>query len=65
MMARIEARARAAAGRAVDARLRDIATALDALPGVQARVEGEAVVARGRGLLRRWLTDADVREAGR
>jgi hypothetical protein len=50
--------ARAAAGRAA------IVAALgDA--GVEAGIEGEDVVAAGRGLRGRWLRDLALREAGR
>ncbi|WP_448658907.1 hypothetical protein ACPVPU_00280 [Sphingomonas sp. CJ99] len=65
MMARLEARGRALVEDRVRARRERIAAGLEAVPGVRASVEGDAVVARGRGLLRRWLTEADVREAGR
>lgn len=33
--------------------------------GVDAQVEGEAVRLSGRGLLRRWMNDLGLREAGR
>ncbi|MEA3388983.1 hypothetical protein [Sphingobium sp. CCH11-B1] len=41
-----------------------IAEAMRAL-GVEAEVEGEAVRARGAGLLARWMRDLGLREAGR
>lgn len=44
---------------------RAIADEADALPGVRASVEGEAVVLEGRGLLDRWLRDASLRNIGR
>ena len=37
----------------------------EALPGVRASVEGEAVVLEGRKLLDRWLRDASLRNIGR
>ncbi len=33
--------------------------------GVDAEVEGEAVRLSGRGLMRRWMTDARLRDLGR
>lgn len=33
--------------------------------GVDAQVEGEVVRLSGRGLLRRWMSDIGLREAGR
>ena len=44
---------------------RAIADEADALPGVHASVEDEAVVLEGRGLLDRWLRDASLRNIGR
>lgn len=44
---------------------RAIADEADALPGVRASVEDEAVVLEGRGLLDRWLRDASLRNIGR
>lgn len=56
----------AAAGEARAARRRQaIAEEADALGGVRARVEGEAVVIEGRGLLDRWIRDANLRNIGR
>lgn len=65
MMAGLAARGSALAERTAVARREEVAAALDALPGVRASVEGAAVVATGRGLIRRRLTQVDVREAGR
>lgn len=47
------------------ARLRDRVVAALADAGVEARIEGEAVRASGRGLLARWARDLALREAGR
>jgi hypothetical protein len=44
---------------------RTIADEAEALPGVRASVEGEAVVLEGRKLLDRWLRDASLRNIGR
>lgn len=46
-------------------RRRGIADEAEALPGVRASVEGEAVVLEGRRLLDRWLRDASLRNLGR
>ena len=42
-----------------------IAEEAGALGGVRARVEGEVVVIEGRGLLDRWIRDANLRNIGR
>lgn len=42
-----------------------IAVRADAIPGVRAGIEGDAVVLEGRGLLERWLCDAEIRDVGR
>ena len=56
----------AAAGEERAARRRQaIAEEADALGGVRARVEGDAVVIEGRGLLDRWIRDANLRNIGR
>ena len=58
----------AALARLVEARAarrrREIAEAMLAAGVEDARVEGEAVLLSGRGLLRRWLSDLALREAG-
>ena len=41
-----------------------VAEAMLAAGVEDARVEGEAVLLSGRGLLRRWLSDLALREAG-
>lgn len=45
-------------------RREEVAAAMRA-SGIEARVEGEAVRLTGWGLLRRWLSDLALREAGR
>lgn len=42
-----------------------IAARAETLPGVRAGIEGEAVILEGRGLLERWLRDAEIRDVGR
>lgn len=42
-----------------------IAEEAGALGGVRARVEGEVVVIEGRGLLDRWIRNANLRNIGR
>tara|TARA_R110000782_G_scaffold117364_4_gene207687 strand:- start:1812 stop:2039 length:228 start_codon:yes stop_codon:yes gene_type:complete len=49
----------------VERKRREVADEADALPGVSAHVEGDAVVLEGRGLLDRWLRDASLRNIGR
>jgi len=49
----------------VESKRQAIAGEADALPGVSAQVEGDAVVLEGRGLLDRWLRDASLRNIGR
>lgn len=46
-------------------RRRAVVEAMLAAGVEEARVEGDAVRLSGRGLLRRWLGDLDLREAGR
>lgn len=46
-------------------RRRDVAEAMLAAGVEDAQVEGEAVRLSGRGLLRRWMSDLMLREAGR
>ena len=46
-------------------RRREVAEAMLAAGVEEARVEGDAVLLSGRGLLRRWLSDLALREAGR
>jgi hypothetical protein len=46
-------------------RRRDVAEAMLAAGVEDAQVEGEAVWLSGRGLLRRWMSDLMLREAGR
>ena len=59
----------AALARQVEARAArrrgQVAEAMLAAGVEDARVEGEAVLLSGRGLLRRWLSDLALREAGR
>ena len=59
----------AALARLVEARAarrrREIAEVMLAAGVEEARVEGDAVLLSGRGLLRRWLSDLALREAGR
>ena len=43
----------------------EIANEANAIPGVRARVEDEAVVLEGRGLLDRWIREASLRHIGR
>jgi hypothetical protein len=62
MMAGIEARGRAAAEARAAARRRAMAAAVAAqVPGVNARVEGEAVILSGAGLMARWAGDPWLR----
>lgn len=49
----------------VERKRQAIAGEAEALPGVSAHVEGDAVVLEGRGLLDRWLRDASLRNIGR
>ena len=49
----------------VERRRRAVAEAMLAAGVEEARVEGEAVRLSGRGLLRRWLSDLDLREKAR
>ena len=49
----------------VEQRRRDGAEAMLAAGVEDAQVEGEAVRLSGRGLLRRWMSDLMLREAGR
>ena len=57
LVRQVEARAARRRGQVAEAML---------AAGVEdARVEGEAVLLSGRGLLRRWLSDLALREAGR
>ncbi len=60
----MEAAARLGEARA-ERRRAAIADEADALPGVRARVEGDAVVLEGRRLLDRWLRSATFRNIGR
>ncbi|MBP6031612.1 MAG: hypothetical protein KA533_09305 [Sphingobium sp.] len=46
-------------------RRRDIAEEANALPGISAHVESDAVILEGRGLLDRWLREASLRNIGR
>lgn len=55
--------AEAAAGRVQRSRITGIAGELDAIAGITASEERDAVVIAGRGLLRRWLNDARLRFA--
>lgn len=58
-------RAERAGERRAEGHRHAIAAEADALPGVRASVEDEAVVLEGRGLLDRWLRDASLRNIGR
>jgi hypothetical protein len=49
----------------VERKRREIADEADALPGLNAHVEGEDIVIEGRGLLERWIRDASLRNIGR
>ena len=59
----------AALARLVEARAarrrREIAEVMLAAGVEEARVEGDRVRLSGRGMLRRWLSDLALREAGR
>ena len=46
-------------------RRRAVAEAMLAAGAGEARIEGEAVRLSGHGLLRRWMSDLGLREAGR
>lgn len=46
-------------------RRRAVAEAMLAAGVEEARIEGEAVRLSGRGLLRRWLSDLELRERAR
>ncbi|WP_340265319.1 hypothetical protein [Sphingobium mellinum] len=46
-------------------RRRAVVEAMLAAGVEEARIEGEAVRLSGRGLLRRWLSDLDLRERAR
>lgn len=48
-----------------EGRRRAVAEAMLAAGVEEARIEGEAVRLSGRGLLRRWLSDLDLRERAR
>jgi hypothetical protein len=54
---RVAERAEAVAGAALDA----VEVAAREFPDVMVEREGDAIVIRGRGLLRRWLEDARLR----
>jgi len=45
----------------VDATLQAVEVAIAEFPDVMVEREGEAIVIRGRGLLRRWLDDGRLR----
>lgn len=64
MSGRLLARLKSLAEGRAQQRREAIAEATTGL-GVDAFVEGEAVRLSGRGLLRRWLSDLALREAGR
>lgn len=60
------ARGEAAGEARAAARRQGITRAVAAdFPGLTARIEGEAVVIEGRGLLDRWLREATLRDIGR
>ena len=61
---KVAALARLVAARAARRRW-EVAEAMLAAGVEEARVEGDAVLLSGRGLLRRWLSDLALREAGR
>ena len=61
---KVAARARLVEARAAWRR-GQVAEAMLAAGVEEARVEGDAVRLSGRGLLRRWLSDLALREAGR
>ena len=58
------ARGERIATRAAEERRHAIARAAEQVPGVNAAVDGEAVVLSGRGLAQRWLGDMALREIG-
>ncbi len=64
MMAAVEARGRAAAERALARARARVAAALAAVPGVVPEIVDDGVIARGRRLKARWLTDARLRWLG-
>lgn len=49
----------------VGRRRQEVAEAMLAAGVEEARIEREAVLLSGRGLLRRWLTDLDLRDRAR
>lgn len=57
--ARVEVAARAAATRAVDG----VVAAVTEFPDIEITREGDTLVLRGRGLMRRWLNEARLRFA--
>ena len=64
MMARLERRGTAMADTAVARWRRRVAEAIGQVPGVTAEIVDDGVVARGRRLKARWLTDARLRWLG-
>lgn len=65
MSGRLVARVRARAEARVARRREAIVSAALALGVEDARIEGDAVRLSGRGLMRRWMRDLALREAGR
>lgn len=61
LVARVRAKVEARAARRREAILR----AVQALGVDDARIEGDAVLLSGRGLMRRWMSDLALRESGR
>lgn len=59
LKARVEAQAREIARQAVDG----VAAAVREFPDIELSREGDALVVRGRGLMRRFLTEARLRFA--
>ncbi|MPT49099.1 MAG: hypothetical protein E2598_11900 [Sphingobium sp.] len=64
MNGRTEAAERAGAAQAMQVR-ESLAERARTFGGISATVDGDAVVLEGRGLLERWLKDADLRAIGR
>lgn len=63
-MSAIMARAQAVARSAQRRRLEEIAAVIGER-GIAAKIEGDSVACRGRGLFQRWLGDSALRFAGR
>ncbi|UIJ45849.1 hypothetical protein LZK98_02500 [Sphingomonas cannabina] len=64
MLSGVEARGRAAAERVRQRAVERVLAALGEMQGVRAEAVDEGVAVSGRGLRRRWLTDARLRWLG-